>query len=141
MVKMSVVYDGDKHCRITHGPSGSEIATDAPKDNAGKGELFSPTDLVAAALASCVATTMAIMAEKEGAQPGAPDLAGMTAEVQKEMTSAPPRKIARLPVTVRLPAGISPEWRKRLEHAAHGCPVHRSLSPEVDAPITFVYPD
>lgn len=139
MVQMSVVYQGGKHCELSHGPSGSRVETDAPKDNAGKGERFSPTDLVGAALASCVVTTMAIMAEREGAN--GPDLRGMTAEVSKEMTSAPPRKIARLPVRVNMPAGLSPEWRKRLEAAAHGCPVHRSLAPEVDAPIEFIYPD
>lgn len=141
MVQMSILYKGEKRCELKHGPSGVAFETDAPRDNAGRGESFSPTDLVGAALASCVVTTMAIMAEKEGAGPDAPDLRGLTADVSKEMTSSPPRKIARLPVTVRMPKGLSPEWRKKLEAAAHGCPVHRSLSPAVDAPISFVYPD
>lgn len=135
MVEMSVVYLGEKHCELTHGPSKSKIETDAPKDNMGRGENFSPTDLVGAALASCVLTTMAIMAEK-----GSLNFKGATANVSKEM-QASPRQIARLPVTVNMPKGLSAEDRKRLEAAAHTCPVHRSLSPEVQAPITFNYQD
>lgn len=135
MVEMSVVYLGEKHCELTHGPSQSKIETDAPKDNNGRGENFSPTDLVGAALASCVLTTMAIMAEKDGLS-----IKGASARVTKEM-QASPRQIARLPVTVDMPAGLSATDRKRLEAAAHTCPVHRSLSPSVQAPITFNYPD
>jgi len=63
MVKMTAEYTGGFHCRLSHGPSGSELETDAPKDNMGKGERFSPTDLVGAALASCILTTLAIVAE------------------------------------------------------------------------------
>ena len=139
MVKMTCVYQGEKHCELTHEPSGSRIETDAPKDNAGKGERFSPTDLVCGAVAACVVTTMAIMAERDGTD--GPDLRGVTAAASKEMTTSLPRKIARLAVTVKMPAGLSPEWRKRLEAAAHGCPVHRSLAADVEAPITFIYPD
>ncbi|HVK60615.1 MAG TPA: OsmC family protein [Bdellovibrionales bacterium] len=134
-VEMSVVYQGEKHCELTHGPSGSLIETDAPRDNAGRGERFSPTDLVGAALASCVLTTMAILGERNGL-----DLRGMKARVLKEMIPNP-RKIARLPVDVDMPAGLAPEDRKKLEAAAHTCPVHRSLASDVDAPITFNYPD
>lgn len=141
MVQMSVVYKGEKRCELTHGPSGTRIETDAPRDNAGKGESFSPTDLVAAALASCIVTTMAIMAEKEGAASDAPDLRGVSVDVVKEMTSAPPRRIARLAVKVLMPGGLSFQWRRKLESAAYGCPVHRSLGPDVDAPIEFIYPD
>lgn len=135
MVEMSVVYMGEKHCELTHGPSQSNIQTDAPKDNAGRGEKFSPTDLVGAALASCVLTTMAIMAEKDGLV-----IKGARATVTKSMNPNP-RKIASLPVEVFMPPGISAVDRKRLEAAAHTCPVHRSLHPDVDAPITFHYPD
>ena len=137
MVVMQVVYKGEKHCELTHGPSGSVIETDAPKDNNGRGEKFSPTDLMGAALGSCVLTTMAIMAEKDS---GTIDLRGARARVVKEMNPNP-RRIARLPVEVEMPKGIKPEDRKRLEAAAHTCPVHRSLHPDVQAPITFVYPD
>lgn len=135
MVEMSAVYLGEKHCELTHGPSKSKIETDAPKDNNGRGENFSPTDLVGAALASCILTTMAIMAEKDGLS-----IKGAQAHVSKEM-QASPREIVGLPVTVTMPAGLSATDRKRLEAAAHTCPVHRSLGPNVKAPITFNYPD
>ena len=135
MVEMFAEYTGEKHCELTHGPSRSRLETDAPKDNQGRGERFSPTDLMGAALASCVLTTIAIMAEKDGIV-----LKGMKARVTKEMHPSP-RRIARLPVEVTMPAGVSPRDRARFEAAAHSCPVHKSLSPEVDAPITFNYPD
>lgn len=135
MVEMTVFYTGEKHCELKHGPSGSTIETDAPKDNQGRGERFSPTDLIGAALASCVLTTMAIMAERHGI-----DLKGASANVTKEMNPQP-RRIARLPVTVTMPKGIQLEDRQRLEAAAHSCPVIKSLSAEVQAPMTFSYPD
>ena len=135
MVEMSVIYLGEKHCELTHGPSNSKIETDAPKDNNGRGENFSPTDLVGAALASCILTTMAIMAEKDGLS-----IKGARARVTKEMQSNP-RQIAKLPVTVEMPEGLSATDRKRLEAAAYTCPVHRSLGADVQAPITFHYPD
>ena len=135
MVEMFALYTGDKHCEITHGPSRSSIETDAPRDNQGKGERFSPTDLMGASLASCILTTMAIMAERDGL-----DIRGAKARVTKEM-HANPRRIARLPVDVEMPKGISAKDRVRLEAAAHSCPVHRSLHPEIDAPIRFTYPD
>ena len=135
MVEMFAEYTGEKHCELTHGPSRSRLETDAPKDNQGRGERFSPTDLMGAALASCVLTTIAIMAEKDGIV-----LKGMKARVTKEMHPSP-RRIARLPVEVTMPPGVSARDRARFEAAAHACPVHKSLSPEVDAPITFNYPD
>jgi uncharacterized OsmC-like protein len=133
MVKMSVVYQGQKHCELTHGPSGSRIETDAPRDNQGKGERFSPTDLVGAALASCILTTMALVAERDGVS-----IEGATAEVVKEM-NPDPRRIKALPVLVRMPAHLAPEQRAKLERVANHCPVHRSLHPDVDARISFEY--
>jgi putative redox protein len=133
MVEMSVKYTGQKHCELTHGPSGSRIQTDAPKDNAGKGEAFSPTDLVGAALASCILTTMAIVAERDGIP-----FENAEAKVGKEMTP-PPRRIGALPVHVKLSASLSAEQRQKLEHAALHCPVHKSLHPDVHAPVTFTY--
>lgn len=135
MVHMTIDYTGELRCRATHGPSGSQIETDAPADNHGKAERFSPTDLVGAALASCIATTLGIVALRKGW-----DLRSLRVEVDKEMTTSPPRKIARLPVQVWMPKSMSPEDRQLVENTARSCPVHRSLSPEVDAPITVNWP-
>jgi putative redox protein len=136
MVKSTAVYTGGLHCDLAHEPSGSRIETDAPKDNQGKGEKFSPTDLVGAALASCILTTMAIVAERNGVS-----LKGATAEVEKEMVSTPTRRIGSLRARVNFPAGVAKDQRAKLEHAAQHCPVHKSLHPDVDAHIAFAYPD
>lgn len=135
MVEMNVVYQGEKHCELTHGPSGSKIETDAPRDNMGRGERFSPTDLMGAALASCALTTMAIVAEREALPV---DLTGARARVIKEM-NANPRRVARLPLEITLPKGIPMEHRARIEAAAEGCPVKKSLAAEIETPIRFVY--
>ena len=134
MVKMSATYTGGFHCKLTHEPSRSEIETDAPKDNMGKGECFSPTDLVGAALASCILTTMAIVAERDGIS-----MVGARAEAEKEMVTQPARRIGSLHVKVTMPATVPVESRKKLENAGQHCPVHTSLHPDVNAPITFVY--
>ena len=132
MVEANVRYDGDLRCVAVHGPSQSEIQTDAPVDNMGKGERFSPTDLVGTALATCVATTMGIVARRLEV-----DLKGLTARVRKHMTAELPRRIARLEVDVVVPlAGDHPQ-RSRLEAAANGCPVRRSLHPDVEVVETF----
>ena len=134
MVKMNAVYDGNLRCVLTHESSGSEIQTDAPKDNMGKGERFSPTDLVAAAFAGCVLTTMAIVAKRDGVE-----LVGARAEVEKEMIAVPSRRIGALPLKVTLSAAIPADYRAKLENAARTCPVHKSLHPDVKAEISFVY--
>lgn len=134
MVNMNAVYAGDLHCRLTHGPSGSTIETDAPKDNMGRGECFSPTDMVGAALAACVLTTMAIVAKRDGVA-----FEGATAEVVKEMVSTPSRRIGALPVKVTMPKSVPADYRAKLENAARTCPVHRSLHPDVRAEIVFAY--
>ena len=134
MVKMKVTYTGDLHCDLTHEPSGSKIETDAPKDNMGRGESFSPTDLVGAALASCILTTMAIVAKRDGVP-----FEGACASVEKEMVSQPTRMIGSLAVAVVMPKTISEEYRVKLERAAHACPVHHSLHPDVKVPILFRY--
>jgi putative redox protein len=135
MVEMHVAYQGDLHCELTHGPSNSSLETDAPKDNHGRGERFSPTDLMGASLASCVLTTMAIAARRDGIV-----FQGATARVCKEM-AADPRRVSRLPVEVRMPLGLSPEYRRKLEEVAWNCPVKKSLHPGIDAPISFIYQD
>lgn len=134
MVNISVRYAGNKKCDLQH-PQGAKIRTDAPKDIGGDASAFSPTDLVAAALASCILTTMAMYAERHGLS-----LDGATATVEKHMTAPPtPRRIGRLPVEVSLPAAIPEEWRERLERVGHTCPVHASLHTDVDSPIVYKY--
>ena len=115
-----------------HGPSGSRLATDAPVDNQGRGESFSPTDLCATALGTCMLTTMGIVARRHGW-----DLAGMTATVEKGMVADPARRIGKLALRIRVPAGLDARAREVLEKAAFTCPVHKSLNPAVDIPVTF----
>src|ERR1700761_2282944 len=126
MVAIQVEYQGDLHCKAVHGPSATELNTDAPKDNQGRGESFSPTDLVATALGTCMLTVMGIMARTLQI-----DIAGTTATVQKEMTSTAPRMSQSLAVSIHVPHAISPENQLKLERAAHTCPVHKSLHPDV----------
>lgn len=134
MVNIRVDYEGDLHCKATHGPSGAELHTDAPVDNRGRGETFSPTDLVATALGSCLLTIMGIAARTLDL-----DITGATASVEKSMTAAPPRRIERLAVRIHVPHALSALEREKLERAARGCPVHRSLHPEIATPIEFTW--
>jgi len=134
MVAIQLEYQGDLHCRAVHGPSGSILTTDAPKDNQGRGESFSPTDLVATALGSCILTVMGIAARSLKI-----DIAGTTATVEKEMVNAPVRMIQRLSVKVHVPHLVSEVHRQTLEKAAHTCPVHQSLHPDVQKPIEFTW--
>jgi uncharacterized OsmC-like protein len=132
MVNIQINYEGDLHCRATHGPSGKSLETDAPVDNQGRGESFSPTDLVATALGTCMATLMGIVARRHEL-----DLAGLAVEVTKEMSTDTPRRIARLTTTIRVPLPPDHPQRILLENAALTCPVHHSLHPEVDKPVDF----
>jgi putative redox protein len=134
MVEVKVAYEGDLRCRATHGPSGSTLMTDAPVDNMGKGEAFSPTDLVATALATCMMTIMGIAAQRLEI-----DLRGMTARVTKEMSASPPRRISRLAVTIHVPTKLTEEQKTKLQNAAMTCPVHKALHPDVAAPIEFIW--
>lgn len=135
MVEMTGIYQGDKRCEMTHGPSKTKINTDAPKDNNGKGEAFSPSDLVGAALGSCIVTTMAIVAEKNQLPF---DLKNAKFTVTKEMKSTP-RQIAQLKVTIEMPTGIPENKRHFLENVARTCPVRLSLSPEVEIIEEFIW--
>lgn len=132
MVKITGEYQGDLHCSATHGPSGQGLGTDAPKDNQGRGEAFSPTDLVATALGTCIATTMAIFARRHGLE-----LKGVRFETTKEMSTDTPRRIARLATQIWMPIPRSHPLASALENTAHACPVHHSLHPSVEKPITF----
>jgi putative redox protein len=120
-------------CQLTHEPSGSVIRTIPPKDNGGDASTFSPTDLVGAALASCALSTMAIIAAKEGLTFG-----DASARVEKEM-AGPPRRIGSLALVVEMPKSTPHEQRARFEEIARGCPVARSLHPDVQIPMTFEY--
>lgn len=133
MVKMSALYQGEKRCEATHGPSNSRISTDAPKDNNGRGEAFSPTDLLGVATGTCMLTTMAIHAEKDGI-----NLQGSRVTVDKEM-ALNPRRVAKLTVGLHLPQSVPQEHRKRLEDLAMNCPVKVSLHPDLAMPIAFHY--
>lgn len=136
MVTFTITYDGSLRCSAIHGPSGTRIATDAPKDNHGRGEAFSPTDLTATSLATCMITTMAIQTRKDGVA-----LEGIRAEVEKHMTTTPPRRLAQVVVRLYMPTGIPVSAREKLQKIAHVCPVALSLHPEVVQDVSFVYPD
>ncbi|HEV2578711.1 MAG TPA: OsmC family protein [Acidobacteriaceae bacterium] len=134
MVAIQLEYQGELHCKAVHGPSETELDTDAPKDNQGRGESFSPTDLCATALGSCMLTTMGILARTLNV-----DMAGATALVEKEMTSSPPRKIQRLTVRIKMPHALGEEDQLKLERAAHTCPVARSLNSDVEQVVEFAW--
>ena len=133
-VRINISYTGELRCSAIHGPSRTELLTDAPVDNCGKGESFSPTDLVATALASCVLTTMAIYADRHGV-----DLRGSTATVEKEMVATPTRRIGKLTTQVTIPLSADHPQRAALERVALMCPVHQSLHPDVEAPVMFTW--
>ncbi len=134
MVETSIVYEGNLHTRATHGPSGAVLVTDAPKDNQGLGEFFSPTDLVGTALGTCVLTIMGIYARRHNV-----DLTGATAVVSKEMVVDPVRRIGTLTINMKLPKSIPAEHRKGFEACAATCPVSASLRPEVQKVFTYEY--
>ncbi len=134
MATIHINYAGDLRTDCTHLQSGTHINTDAPTDNQGRGEAFSPTDLVANALGTCIITTMAIFARRDGIE-----LAGSSLDVTKIMTTQPPRRIARLAVKITLEASPMPDeaTRTRLEKIAHTCPVAISLHPDVEQAVSI----
>lgn len=134
MVTIQAEYEGDLHCRAVHGPSQSELRTDAPTDNQGRGESFSPTDLVATALGTCMLTVMGILARTLKI-----DIGGATATVEKEMSSTTPRRIHSLKVRIHVPHTLSSEDQQKFERAAHTCPVHKSLHPDIHVPVEFIW--
>lgn len=133
MPTIQITYAGDLRTDCTHLQSGTHINTDAPTDNQGRGKAFSPTDLVANALGSCIITTMAIFARRDGIE-----LAGSTLDVTKVMTAQPPRRIARIEISITLRATPLPDeaTRARLEKIAHTCPVAISLHPDVEQAVS-----
>ncbi len=137
MVEINIEYQGDLRCQATHHPSGGELVTDAPVDNQGKGESFSPTDLLATALASCISTIMGIYADRHEDL----DLTGLNIKIEKHMSAEAPRKIAKLPMVINFPSGINDKHRSALEEIVQHCPVHRSLDPSIETPVVFHYAD
>ena len=134
MPTVKITYLGDLRTTSTHLQSGNQLITDAPTDNMGKGEAFSPTDLLATATGTCTLTTMAIVAQRDEIE-----LFGSEVEVTKIMSQTPPRKVARLEINLKLKTNIAltDEQIKKLENTAHKCPVSLSLHPEVEQVIFF----
>ena len=134
IVAIEGTYEGDLRVRAVHGPSGNSVVTDAPKDNEGKERGFSPTDLVATALGTCILTILGIHARRRGLE-----LTGARFRTTKEMAAAPLRRIARLVTTLTLPKTLGLEDRRVLEAAARTCPVTASLHSDVEAALEFRY--
>lgn len=125
-------YEGQLHCSARHEPSGAVLATDAPVDNHGRGESFSPTDLCATALGSCMATIMSIKAVSMNIE-----LKGMKIKVDKHMSETVPRRIAKLPIEIWMPVALTESQQESLQRAAEACPVHHSLHPDIEKPLTI----
>ncbi len=134
MVAIDIEYLGNLSTRCVHRESGAEILTDAPKDNHGRGLLFSPTDLLAASLGSCFLTVMGIAAQKLQL-----DLPGAKIHVEKEMSRDLPRRISKITMVFSCQATFPPEVTAKLEAAAKGCPVHYSLHPDLEHEIHFIW--
>lgn len=132
MVEIEMDYQGQLRCRALHKPSGGVIETDAPVDNQGRGESFSPTDLVGTALITCMATIMGIAARER-----AIDLEGLRMVVKKEMAHDLPRRIKALHLEIFMPVGEDHPDRRVLENAAMTCPVHQSIHPGIEVPIKW----
>jgi len=126
-----VTYKGNLRTISQHIKSGNEFITDAPTDNNGKGEAFSPTDTVATGLASCMLTVMGIKAEKMDVH-----MEGTTAEVTKTMASNP-RRISKIEVKISFPFEADDKTKKILENTANTCPVHYSLHPDIEKIVEF----
>lgn len=135
-VPIDITYTGNLHCEAVHGPSKTRLFTDAPVDNGGKGESFSPTDLVATALGACMVTIMGIVAKRDNLA-----IEGTEVHVEKEMVQQPERRIGTLRVKITVKGGkeLDQAHRDKLERAAHTCPVHKSLHPDIQTPIEFIY--
>jgi putative redox protein len=133
-VQIDIVYRGELRCEAVHGPSKVQLFTDPPVDNNGRGESFSPTDLVATALGTCMLSIMGIFAMRHEI-----DLRGTTVTVLKDMQQTPVRRISKLTTEIRVPLPANHPHREALERAALTCPVHQSLHPDVEKPVTFVW--
>ena len=130
----TILYEGNLRCNAQHVQSGTAIETDAPTDNRGKGARFSPTDLVCTALATCMATTMAIKASDMNIE-----LNGLTVDVQKHMKNDP-RRISKIDVKVVFPPTLVLDEKDRiiLQRTGDNCPVIKSLHPDIELDIEYV---
>ena len=133
MVEIEIIYQGSLRTSCDHGPSSAQLHTDAPVDNHGRGESFSPTDLLATALGACMTTVMGIRAEAEGWS-----IEGTRVRVEKHMASAP-RRVSRLVVEIGLPSSLDEAARTTLERVAWACPVKQSLCPNLELDVRFSY--
>ena len=131
MVRIEARYDGNLRCTATHGPSGNKIITDAPVDNNGKGESFSPTDLLATSMLTCVMTIVAIRAKSRDI-----DISGMSGSVEKTMAPSP-RRVGKLELVVNLPTEMNLEDRSWLITEGCNCPVCLSVSDSIEVDVTF----
>lgn len=136
MVPQHLLYLGELRMEAVHASSGVRLVTDAPVDNQGRGQSFSPTDLVVTALSTCAVTTAAIALQKHGVR-----LDGTKVYAEKHMSADPPRRIARIVVHIDVRPGFPHDHRPLLEQAARQCPVARSLHPDLHVELTFAYPD
>lgn len=132
MIKISVDYLGDLYCNVVHTPSGNSFKTSAPVDNKGKGDYISPTDLVAASIASCVSTIMGIKAQDKGI-----DIKGMNITASKIMTEVPFRRIEKLILDITFPHRLNDEDFKLLSNIVKTCPVTKSLTTEIKLEYNF----
>ena len=134
MVEIKLSYEGDLHCSAIHVPSGNTLVTDAPLDNNGRGQAFSPTDLLATALGSCMATVIGILAKRREIA-----VEGMAVTVRKFMSDDQPRRVKRLELDLQMPLPASHPDRKLLESAARGCPVHHSIHPDIEVVMNWIW--
>ena len=131
MVRIEAVYDGNLRCSATHIPSGQTLVTDAPVDNMGKGQSFSPTDLLATSMLNCMMTIIAIAADSRELE-----VSGMSGSVEKHMASGP-RRVSKLEVEISLPTDLNSEDREWLIKRVLACPVHKSVSQEMEVEVQF----
>ncbi|HEX2580200.1 MAG TPA: OsmC family protein [Rhabdochlamydiaceae bacterium] len=132
MARIDIAYEGNLRTRCIHSGNKEEIVTDAPKDNQGKGEMFSPTDLLATALGSCVLTLIGIAGSRLKV-----NLQGLRLTVEKEMAQMPSRRIGRLVCHIYCPQIFDPAITQKLESAGSHCPVHQSLHPDTKQEFFF----
>ena len=132
MAKITAEYKGDLRCEVKHDSSGAVLTTDAPTDNQGKGEGFSPTDLVGVSLVTCMATIMGIQANARKL-----DISGMQLSVSKEMSTDAPRRIVKLVCNLSVPGNFDEKEKDLLQKAAMACPVYYSLNPEIEKTVNF----